>query len=153
VRLFHKRLLILFSVALNIGFVIMAIVMLLHHPTSSHNRSYRAILDIVQQLNLPGDQERTVLETIQRFRVTMDRHDQDLKKARRNIVRFLSTNGPVDRDKLHRLTEAMQSEEKIKSMAFEAHFLDLRNLLGPEKGAQFFILLQAHHEAEDQTPH
>ena len=152
-NLYHKRMLIFFSVALNVGFVIMAIVMLVQHPNSSHKRSYRAILGVVSQLNLPEDQERAVLETIQRFRGTMDQHNQDLKKARSNIVRFLAVDGPVDRDQLHRLTNALDSEEKIKNNAFEAHFMDLRNQLGNEKGAQFFSLLLAHIETKDQTSH
>ncbi|WP_419660408.1 uncharacterized protein Dvar_07690 [Desulfosarcina variabilis str. Montpellier] len=152
-RLFHKRLLILFSVALNIGFVIMAIVMMAQHHGASRNRSYRAIVDIVQQLNLPEDQQRTVLKTIEQFRETLDQHNQNLKAARSNIVRRLAVRGPVDRSQLHPLTNAIGAEEKLKNEAFEAHFMDLRNQLGNEKGAEFFSLLLAHFDTKDKTHH
>lgn len=152
-KLFHKRLLILFSVALNIGFVIMSIVMVVQHRDSSHNRSYRVIVDIVQQLNLPEDQQRTVLKTIEQFRDTMDQHNQNLKAARSDIVRRLAVPGPVDRSQLHPLTDAIGAEENIKNEAFEAHFMDLRNQLGNEKGAEFFRLLLAHFDTRDRTHH
>ena len=152
-KLYPKRLLILFSVALNIGFVIMAIVMMVHHPAASHNRSYRAILDIVGQLNLPTGQEQTVVSTIRQFKGMLDKHHQEVKAARGNIIRFLASPGPVDRNQLHRLTEVLESKEKINNEAFERHFLELRNQLGNEKGAQFFTLLLADLEAKGQSPH
>jgi hypothetical protein len=153
VRLYHKRLLILFSVALNIGFVIMAIVMVVQHHGSSHNRSQRAIIDIVQQLSLPEDQQRSVLKTVEQFKATLDQHNQNLKAARSNIVRRLAARGPVDRSQLHPLTDALVAKEKLKNEAFEAHFMDLRNQLGNEKGAEFFSLLLAHFDTRDKTHH
>lgn len=152
-KLFHKRLLIFFSVALNVGFLIMAIVMMLHSTDASHHRSYQEILDIVKQLNLAGDQELALVETIKQFRTTLDQHNQDLKKARSAIVRLLAAAGPVDRNQLRRLTAAVGSEENLKNEAFEAHFMDIRSQLGHEKGAQFFTLLLARIEARDQTHH
>lgn len=152
-KLFHKRLLILFSVALNIGFVIMATVMVVHHSNVSQNRSYRTILDIVQQLNLPDDQQRTVLETIKQFRTTLNAHHAVLKTARHQIVHYLTTDGPVDRSQVHQLTEALNAAEKKKNEAFQTHFLNLRNQLDNQKGAQFFTLLLAHIEAKDQNHH
>ena len=152
-KLYPKRLLILFSVALNIGFAIVAIVMMVHHPASPHNRSSRAILGIVQQLNLPADQERTVVQRIQQFRATLDQNHQDVKAARSDILRYLATPGSVDRNQLHRLTIALESREKFKNEAFEGHFMELRDQLGNEKGAQFFSQLLAHLENKDRPPH
>jgi hypothetical protein len=153
VKLFHKRLLILFSVALNIGFVIMAIVMMVSPQPSSSERSYRAILDIVRQLDLPEDQECSVLDTIQRFRHKMDRDHQGLKAARGNIVGCLAADGPVDRSRLDRLTQALNSGHMRRNAAVEEHFLDLRNQLGDQKGARFFTLLLKHHDAKDSKNH
>jgi hypothetical protein len=149
VTLFHKRLLIFFSVALNIGFMIAVIVMMMHHGHGSHHRSDQEIIDIVRQLDLPEDRERAVMETIQGFRAVVDRHRQAQKQARVDIVRYLAQEGPVDRARLHRLTQALEAIEKEKNNAFETHFMDLRNQLGDEKGAHFFALLLTLHEPED----
>lgn len=152
-NLFHKRLLTLFSVALNIGVVIMAIVMLINHTTSAQERPWRELANIVQRLNLPEAKESAVLNVMKQFKVTIDRYDENLKQARDDILRFLAKKGSLDRNQLHLLAEKVESLENGKSMAFESHVIDLRHQLGNEKGALFFSLLLAHLEAENKTPH
>ncbi|WP_319405751.1 periplasmic heavy metal sensor [uncultured Desulfosarcina sp.] len=144
--LFQKRLLILFSVALNIGFVIMAIAMIINYPTSHRERPWRELVEIVQRLDLPESKEKTVLETMTRFRETMDNYDRDLKTARDDIIRLLAGSGPADLAELHRLFEAAQAKESQKSNIFETHVVDLRQQLGDEKGSKFFSLLLANFE-------
>lgn len=147
--LFHKRLLILFSVALNIGFVIMVIAVMVLHAHPSDKQSDKGILDIVQQLNLPRSQENSVVETIRGFKAVVDQNKQALKKARVEVVRCLAQNGSVDYNQLHRLTQAIGKIEKGTNEAFETHFMDLRNKLGDKKGAHFFTLLLTLHEPEE----
>lgn len=147
--LFQKRLLILFSVALNIGFVVVAIVMMINHATHSRHHSDHEILDVVRQLNLPQSQESAVMKTIQDFRAVVDQNKQALKQARIDVVRCLAQDGPVDRNRLHRLTQNIGTVEDDRNNAFESHFLELRNQLGDKKGAHFFALLMALHEPEE----
>ena len=147
--LFQKRLLILFSVALNIGFVIVAIVMMVHHTIHSKHHSDHEILDVVRQLNLPQKQESAVMKTIQDFRAVVDQNKQALKQARVDVVRYLAQDGPVDRDRLHRLAQVLETIEKDRNNTFESHFMELRNQLGDKKGAYFFALLMALHEPEE----
>jgi hypothetical protein len=136
VKLLYKRILIMFSVALNIGFVIMAIFISYHHPKSFDERSWSDITGIVQRLQLPKARAD-------------DRHQLDLRQARTDVIRSLAGNGAVDRDRLHLLLEAVSHQEKIGKEAFEAHVLDIRRQLGDEKGAEFFSLLLEHLENED----
>jgi len=147
VTLSQKRLLVFFSIALNIGFVVMAIVMALHHPKPFRDRAWQELFGIVRELELPTDQEDAVMANMRQFRETMDRYDRDLKQARGDIIRFLANDGPMDEQRLHLLIETAQSREKRKSDAFEAHVIELRSLLGDQKGARFFSLLQAHIES------
>lgn len=152
-NLLHKRMFIMFSVALNVGFVIMAVAMVYQHSISSHERSWAEIADIVARLKLPEAREQTVLDTIGQFRSTMDKNDQDLKAARSAIIRLLAKSGPVDLDQLHGLIGAADNREKHKNEAFEAHVIQLRNQLGDEKGALFFSLLLSHLNARAGTRH
>jgi exonuclease VII small subunit len=147
VTLFQKRLLILFSVALNIGFVIMAAVMVVNHPTSHHERTWRELVAIVQRMDLPAAEEDAAIATMTRFRETMNGHDRKIKQARRDIIRLLAADGPLDRSELHRLFEAAMAREREKSGAFEAHVMNLRGQLGDTKGARFFSQLLAHLDA------
>lgn len=144
--LFQKRLLVLFSVALNIGFVIMAAVMIFTHPTSQRERTWRELVDIVHGLDLPAPEEASVIETMTRFKETMSGHDRDLKAARRDVIRLLAGSGPVDRAELQRLFATAQARENQKSDAFKAHVIELRRQLGDAKGAQFFSQLLVHLE-------
>lgn len=152
-KLLYKRIFIMFSVALNIGFVIMAIMMVYHHSRPFHERSWLEIVDIVQRLKLPDAQESAALDTIKQFRVMVDKLDQDVKQAHSNILLLLARTEPVDPNQLHRLIEAAGHQEKRKNEALEAHILELRNQLGNEKGALFFSLLLEQLKAEDQLPH
>jgi len=147
VTLSQKRLLVFFSIALNVGFVVMAVAMAVHHPKPFRERAWQDLIGIVQDLNLPAEQEDAVMANMQQFRETMDRYERDLKQARGDILRFLASDGPIDENRLHLLIETAQSREKRKSDAFEAHVIELRSLLGNEKGARFFSLLQAHLES------
>jgi hypothetical protein len=142
----------MFSVALNIGFVIMAITMIHHHSKSFHERSWLDIVGIVHRLELPATKEGAVLDTITKFRVTAEKNDQDLKIAHRNIILLLARTGPLDRDQLHQLIETADHQEKRKNEAFESHVFELRNQLGNEKGPLFFSFLLKHLNDKDQLP-
>ena len=125
----------------------MAIVMALHHPKPFRERAWQDLIGIVQDLDLPAEQEDAVMANMRQFRETMDGYERDLKKARGDIIRYLAKDGPIDENQLHLLIETAQSREKRKSDAFEAHVIEQRGLLGNEKGARFFSLLQAHFES------
>lgn len=152
-KLIYKRILILFSVALNVGFVIMAGVLAYHHGPPFRGHSGIEIAAMVQRLKLPEAQESAVLDTIEQFRAARDAQDKDLKQARDNIIRLLASAGPLDRKQLHALIEAAEHQEKRKSRVFEAHVLQLRDQLGDEKGALYFTFLLEHLKAGKQRPH
>ena len=151
-KLLHKRILIMFSVTLNIGFVIMAIITIHNHSKPFNERPWLEIVAIVHRLKLPEDRETAVMDTIRQFRDTFDRHHQEIKQARGDIIRLLAADGPVDPEQLHQRMQAADLREKSKNEAFEAHVLKLRDQLGNEKGALFFSLLLEHINAEDESP-
>ena len=151
-KLLHKRILILFSVALNIGFVVVAISMAVQHSRPYHERSWLELVGIVEQLDLPPGEEAAVLETIKAFRKIADKHDEDIKTARKMVLQLLAASGPLDRGRLHALVEAAEQEHEIKGKVFENHVADLRRQLGDEKGAEFFSRLLQHLEDKHRRP-
>lgn len=142
-NIFYKRLLILFSVALNIGFIIMTVTTLYYHPQGHHKKNWKELTGIISRLALSEDREKNALECLSRFKSTMDRYDKDLKQARKSVILFLAESGPLDKQQLDKLIETVDEKEKIKRDLFEAHVIDLREKLGPEKGPMFFSLLSA----------
>ncbi|BBO83682.1 hypothetical protein [Desulfosarcina ovata] len=141
-KLTYKRILIFFSVALNIGFVVVALTLVWQHAKPAHQRSWREIVDVVDQLALPASESEVALDNIRVFRSEFDQLDQDLKTARGDILRLLARKGPLDREQLHGLMAVADACVKRKSERFEVHVMALRQLLGDEKGAQFFSLLE-----------
>ena len=151
-KLSHKRMLILFSAALNIGFVIAAAVMFAQHSGPFHRRSSKQIEQIVHRLDLQAPKEAEILDTIRQFRETVGRLDRNVKKARDDVMLLLGRKGPVDPKQLRRLNEKAQIQENLKTAAFEAHVLDLRSRLGDEKGALFFFLLLEQIQSKNRHP-
>ncbi len=152
-KLTYKRLLTLFSVALNLGFIIVALVMIHQNSIPAKERSMRKFTSIVKHLKLPESQSQTVLDCIGQFESTVGHVNTDLKHARSDILRLLSQKGPVEPAQLHLLIEATERLGKLKGKTFEAHVIALRQLLGDEKGAQFFSLLGQHIKSEGKDRH
>ena len=151
-KLTYKRIGILFSVALNIGFVIMATAMALQQSKSAHDRSWSELVGVVEGLGLPPARQDAVLDTIRSFRTTIAAHDRSLYQARNAVLATLARAGSLDHDALHRCTEAVGRQETIKTEAFEVHVIDLRRQLGDEKGALFFSLLLENIQAKHPVP-
>jgi hypothetical protein len=58
VKLLTKRILILFSAALNVGFMIVALTLVYQHSRPLHERDWNQLVDIVRQLDLPAAQSQ-----------------------------------------------------------------------------------------------
>lgn len=151
-KLLTKRILILFSAALNVGFVIVALTLVYQHARPLHERSWNELVEIVRQLNLPAAHSQAALDNIRNFLNTVDHLDKELQHARDEILCLLAESSPVDPDQLHERIEAADAYEKHKSERFEKHTLALRQILGNEKGAQFFTLLRRHIQSTDEKP-
>ena len=152
-KLTYKRLLILFSVALNLGFILVAMVMLHQNSIPFKERSMRKFTGIVKQLELPESQSQTALDSIRQFESTIGHLNKNLKHARNDILHLLSRKGPLEPKQLHQLIETTDRLGKLKSKTFETHAVALRQLLGDEKGAQFFSLLGQHVKSEGKGRH
>ncbi len=150
--LLHKRILVLFSFALNIGFIITAIIMVHHHSISPKERSWMEMINIIHQLNLSQEKEAAALDMTGKFKVVIDKYHKDIKQAHKNILFMLAKTEVLNQSQLHKLIETARLQEKNKNKAFEDHVLELREQLGNEKGALFFSLLLEHIKLKDRLP-
>ena len=141
-KLLYKRILIIFSVALNIGFLIMAGTMFLNHNGKSREMS--KIEELVHSLSLTEPQENGLMEGIHKFKSVLENQDAKINLIRTDIVALASKPGPLDEHQLQQLNDALDQEEIKKNALFNTHVIDLRTALGNEKGAQFYSLLLEH---------
>ncbi|MBN1903918.1 MAG: hypothetical protein JW927_02365 [Deltaproteobacteria bacterium] len=120
----------------------MAGMMFFHNSKRPHENP--DIEDVVYSLNLQKDHESRVLECIRRFRIEIEKQDEKSNAVRDSVVSLASKSGPLDQGLLNQLNETMNKEEISKNALFKTHVTELRNLLGDEKGALFYTLLQEH---------
>jgi len=148
-KLTYKRILILFSVALNIGFLIMALFQAYQHTIyPKEQQRWKELMIIVRELNLPDAKAARAMETIARFRERMDSIETELKQARMEVLDLLAQTGPIDKERLHSLVQAAEMFSQKKRSMFEAHVIELRQVLGNGDGARFFIRLKEHIESK-----
>lgn len=143
-----KRIWVLFSVALNIGFIITAIVLFYTHPSPMTHHHYHAhARKALAQLNLAPEQEKAALENMDRFRKLRDDSVQDFHKARTRMLSLLSQPGPLDHAQFDAISEQVAQLVTRKHERIRQHVLDMRKRLGDEKGAKFFAAMLAQVEA------
>ncbi len=141
-KLLYKRILIIFSVALNIGFLIMSGTMFINHNVRS--REISKIEEIVYSLNLTEAQKNKVMDSIHHLKSAIDKQETKINLARTDILILASKSEPLDEHQLQQLSEALNQEEIKKNALFNAQVIELRTILGDEKSAQFYSLILEH---------
>lgn len=134
-----KRILIIFSVALNIGFVVMAAC---HHfgihPEPRDERHWKELMTIVEEMTLPKAQETELLKSMTEFKKKVEIVNRQIRQARKDTLIFLSKALPLDEQLLHGTFEKTNSLYQERQKLFESHIVRLHQILGEEKGVYFF---------------
>ena len=152
-KLVHKRILILFSIALNIGFIAMAVYHAQQRSVPKNERRWQELMGIVQDLDVSGDLKTELRESMARFRKEMDGLEKEVQQARKETMDLLAKPDPIDRVQLHALFEAEKILAQKKMALFEAHALEIRQVLGDENAAQFFVHLREHIKSKKNHSH
>ncbi len=133
-----KRILIIFSVALNIGFIIMAAYHSFQGPVSKHDRRWEELMAVVRKLELPESKQSQAKAAMARFRDQLTGINQQIDQAREDVMVFLAQAGPLDKSRLHQLLEVTNDLYWKKQMMFESHAIEMVQVLGDRDGARFF---------------
>lgn len=147
-----KRILIMFSVALNIGFIITAIVLHINHPLNPHHRYQAYAKEVVQRLNLPPEQNRDLRIYMDQFKEQIDATMQALLLARTDMLEVLSNPGPLDQKNFDKKNIALNLLTEQKNQEIRKHVLKMRKQLGDDKGAQFFAEMLAKIKSKKRHP-
>ena len=151
-KLVYKRILIFFSVALNIGFLAAALYQNYDRVLPRHERRWQELMTIVQELDLPSGKEAEVTGLMTRFKREMEVLDKQSRSVRKQAMALMARTGPLDRRQLHRLFQESARHSIRKKEMFEAHVLRMREVLGDEKGAEFFSRLRDHILSKRKPP-
>lgn len=127
----------------------MASSMFINHNGSSHEIS--KIEELVHSLNLTEAQEDKVMDSIYQLKSEIEKQETRINLARTNILTLASKSGALDEHQLQQLSETLNQEEIRKNTLFNAHVIELRAILGDEKGAQFYSLILEHTKNKDKS--
>jgi len=142
--LVYKRILIFFSIALNIGFIAMAGFHAYDRARPKQERRWAELMTIVRELNLPRDKASAVTGVMADFREELDGIDAAVKVARMKTMDYLAEPGALDRERFKSLNDNSDALSGKKQQLIRAHVLEMKTVLGNEKGAEFFSRFRDH---------
>lgn len=133
-----QRTLVIFSVALNIGFIIIAIYHYYLHAGSPSERYEKKITAIVRELNLPESKEAELKTYLTGFWDNAAKLREHLWESRLKVLPVLAQPGPLDRDQLKKLIWDTGRLSLKKQTLFEDYAIEVYQILGDEKATYFF---------------
>jgi hypothetical protein len=141
-----KRILIVFSVALNIGFVMAAILTYYYHPSGLLARYSTHVQKIMKRLDLPPQQNQDLATHIDQFKEQFGSNLEALRRARTDMLMALAAPGPLDRNQFDEAYTQLDLLSKQEHQLVRNHLLMMRKQLGNEKGAHLFSEMLAKNK-------
>jgi hypothetical protein len=132
-----KRVLIIFSVTLNVGFLIMAAILVIQHPPLPHS-SAKMRIEALERLNLPESEESHIIAAMDKMEADHDDFKRRLHLAINTSIALLAKSEPVDEERFLELNEKVVNLMTRQNLAVRERLLDIRRRLGDENGARFF---------------
>lgn len=147
-----KRILILFSVALNVGFVIATLIVIYNHPQDSRKKHIVEIETALKSLNLETKLAEEMLMDIRTFHHNLEEKKHNFHKFRINILSVLAIPGPVDTNRFEAAEKELQQMKSQMHKMVRTHILEIREKLGDENGARFFQALKKEVQSDKKLP-
>ena len=135
-----KRWGMIFSVALNIGFLIMAVYGLYIHYLAGpfHMRHTQAIEQTLQELELPPGIKQQAKAEYSRYINQMGRIRAEIRAKGHNNFELLSREGTFDKQAFDRNWDNIGELWGRKHALVKEHLMNMHQILGPEYSAAFF---------------
>lgn len=152
-KLTHKRILIFFSVALNIGFLTMAGLNAWDRSVPKKDKRWNELRGIVLELKLPGEKADKALAVMAEFRDRMDVIEKNHRASHLETLDYLAGAETLDPDRLHALLLGSDQFTRKRRELFESHIMAMRQVLGDTDGLRFFARLRAHLESKYRSSH
>ena len=144
-RITTKRILILFSVCLNIGFVASG---LMHHllgPPPGEFKPFRILKEAVHEIDM-SDAQREAMQAIQdRIRQSNAPFKDEISDVKRDFFEALSAPGGPDEPRLDVNMETEMRMVRSRISEFRGMFREILDVLGPEKTRQLGMTIIRKH--------
>lgn len=144
-----KRILIIFSVCLNIGFILVAVTLFVKHPPHDFLR-HAPGRQILSEMNLSEDVRQAARDERDMFEKERQSMREERRAAWRRVFRLYAaekTDGPEFRE----LEDELIDMARKRNDALFLHFDRIQDILGPEQSAVLFKKLESrvrHHRRD-----
>ncbi len=135
---YSKLILIVFSIALNIGFIVAAVFIYYNHPSTSHYSYLGYAKEIIKGLDLSVDQNKEVAICLDSFKKEISSTGHELHKLQNEMLVLLSAPGDLDEDRLNQIYSTQNHLFQKKHQIVRDHLLMMKKQLGDEKSTRFF---------------
>jgi len=143
-----KKFLIIFSICLNIGFIIIAGYALVLHksPHDRHKSRFYRHAKLFEKLDMQTNQQKEINQLINNYVLTNNKVHSDAIKLKLVLYSLLEKPGLSNenelKDHLKKIQEAECKKEEIK---FE-HLLDIKRVLTGDQAQKFFQTLKEYKQ-------
>ncbi len=142
----YKQILTAFSMALNIGFIVAAIVIYYNHPSGSHGRYSTNAKKIVDNSDLSSEKKQELITSLEQFTKEISGMGMKLHQGQVEMLRVLSRPGPLDVHSFDEIYARQSVLWKEKHEMLRDHLLFMRKELGDEKSDWFFSRILANNK-------
>lgn len=141
-----KKMLILFSVCLNIGFIVIAGYTLLHHKEFSKKRLQPGMrhIRLFEELHLSDEQQSGIDLIVSGYMDKMGKLSGLVRKERINLFKTLEEKGPMDDQKIKNHLKNIQKLEVEREVLKINHLKSIKGRLSDEQAGSFFQRLAMH---------
>ena len=133
-----KHILMIFSIALNIGFIVAAVFIYYNHPATSRSGYLTFAREIIKELDLPAELNEEIKTGLELFRKDIASTGSQLQQLQNKILKVLSASRKLNEDELSEIYAGQDVLFQQKHKIVRDHLLMMKSKLGDEKSSRFF---------------
>lgn len=141
-----KRVLILFSVALNIGFIASCAWNYFQPSESRSQRRWNELMVTVDELKLGPAQKEETLKCLSEFKDNYKALKKRIRQSRHEEILFLADPASLDPVQFEKLSKKAVTLTREKQNMYQSHVMELNRIMGDEQRACFFNHLLENKE-------
>ena len=147
------RYLLIFSLALNIGFLVLFLAQQFRDGPPLHRGSPRELADqVIKGLDLPGEQQEAMRALEASFEEQLRQMGRTVGAERLKVLELMADPGPLDEAALRAQEKVLQDLVRERFDMFLEHAGKMEEIIGPEKRAAFHAALLARIRQDRPEP-
>jgi Spy/CpxP family protein refolding chaperone len=142
-----KRILILFSVAMNLGLFLFAVYFLVVEKADKREGRKGLHMSFYHKLDLPPEQTADIQKLVREYAEDQKKMRRENKGLEKELIDLLMEKEP-DRQRLDQVLDQMASLKRRREEQTFEHLMKVRSLLTEEQAQRMFSSLLSHAEKE-----